>query len=64
MKQKKMININVKTKQREYTFNDVKGWEVDGLFLLVESKNGEKRFIKTDDIENFLVTETEESEEE
>ena len=37
-----MININVKTKQREYTFNDVKGWEVDGLFLLVESKNGDR----------------------
>ena len=55
-----MINIIVKTKQREYTFNDVGGWQVDELFLLVESKNGEKRFIKTDDIEDFLVTEEKE----
>ena len=55
-----MINIIVKTKQREYTFNDVGGWKVDELFLLVESKNGEKRFIKTDDIEDFLVTEEKE----
>lgn len=54
-----MIDIVVKTKQREYTFNDAKSWIVDALFLTVESKKNEKRFIKTDDIEDFLVTETE-----
>lgn len=58
------MNITVNTKIRSYEFSDVKSWSVDELFLLVESKNGEKRFIKTDDIVDFLVTETEESEEE
>lgn len=57
-----MIDIKVKTKQREYDFQDVKSWIVDGLFLTVESQNGDKRFIKTDDIEDILVTETEKSE--
>ena len=52
-----MMNISVKTTQREYEFKDVKSWIVDGLFLTVESKNGEKRFIKTDDIEDFIVEE-------
>lgn len=59
-----MIDIKVKTKQREYDFQDVKSWIVDGLFMTVESQNGDKRFIKTDDIEDFLVTETEGSDEE
>ena len=52
-----MMNISVKTTQREYEFKDVKSWIVDRLFLTVESKNGEKRFIKTDDIEDFIVEE-------
>ena len=43
-----MMNISVKTKQREYEFKDVKSWIVDGLFLTVETQNGYKRFIKTD----------------
>jgi hypothetical protein len=50
-----LIDIKVKTKQREYDFQDVKSWIVDGLFLTVEAKNGDKRFIKTDDIEDILV---------
>jgi len=50
-----MIDIKVKTKQREYEFLDAKSWIVDGLFLTVESQNGEKRFIKTDDIEDISV---------
>lgn len=58
------MNITVNTKIRSYEFLDVKSWSVNGLFLLVESKNGEKRFIKTENIDDFLVTETEESEEE
>lgn len=58
------MNIKVYAKTRSYEFLDVKSWSVDELFLLVESKNGEKRFIKTENIDDFLVTETEESEEE
>ena len=57
-----MINIKVKTKQREYTFEDVKSWSVDGLFLLVQIETGVKRFIKTDDIEDFLISEIGETE--
>lgn len=57
-----LINIKVKTKQREYTFEDVKSWSVDGLFLLVQIETGVKRFIKTDDIEDFLISEIGETE--
>lgn len=56
------MNIKVKTKTGSYEFSNVKSWSVDGLFLLVQSETGEKRFIKTDDIEDFLVTETGETE--
>ena len=58
------MDIKVNTKTRSYEFLDAKSWSVDELFLLVESKNGEKRFIKTENIDDFLVTETKESEEE
>lgn len=58
------MNIRVNAKTRSYKFLGAKSWSVVGLFLLVESKKGEKRFIKTEDIVDFLVTETEESEEE
>lgn len=58
-----MIDIKVKTKQREYEFHDAKAWIVDGLFLTVEAKNGDKRFIKTDDIEDILVENVEDDNE-
>lgn len=58
------MDIKVNTITREYEFLDAKSWSVDELFLLVESKKGEKRFIKTENIVDFLVKETEESEEE
>lgn len=57
-----MIDIKVKTKQREYEFIDAKSWIVDGLFLTVESQNGDKRFIKTDDIEDIFVKDVKEGE--
>ena len=57
-----MIDIKVKTKQREYEFLDAKSWIVDGLFLTVESQNGDKLFIKTDDIEDILVKDVKEGE--
>lgn len=58
------MDIKVYTKTRSYEFLDAKSWSVDELFLVVESKKGEKRFIKTENIDDFWVTETEESEEE
>lgn len=57
-----MIDVKVKTKQREYEFLDAKSWIVDGLFLTVENQNGDKRFIKTDDIEDILVKDVKEGE--
>ena len=58
-----MIDVKVKTKQREYEFHDAKSWIVDGLFLTVESQKGDKRFIKTDDIEDILVENVEDEDE-
>lgn len=55
------MNITVYAKTRTYEFLDAKSWSIDELFLLVESKDGEKRFIKTDDIEDFIVKNVEET---